>query len=117
MMMKLVAGACWMLASVCAGSHVAAAARDRDAPPETIGARAVRADDRGELGRASLLTRAAEAQPGHEAGSRKGSAENANVGPNTRHRLHSRRRPHMQAMPRRMSPRQMELRQQQERSQ
>jgi hypothetical protein len=45
-----------------------------------------------------------------------GSAKNTNAGLNRGQRLHSRRRPHMHAMPRGMSDRQMQLRQQQEKS-
>jgi hypothetical protein len=45
-----------------------------------------------------------------------GSAANTNAGSNRGPRLHSRRRPHMHAMPRGMSDRQKQLRQQQEKS-
>ena len=45
-----------------------------------------------------------------------GSAKNTNAGLHRGQRLHSRRRPHMHAMPRGMSDRQRQLRQQQEKS-
>jgi hypothetical protein len=54
------------------------------------------------------------ASPGATAGD--SSAKNTNAGSHRGQRLHSRRRPHMHAMPRGMSDRQRQLRQQQEKS-
>jgi hypothetical protein len=45
-----------------------------------------------------------------------GSAKNTNAGLSRRQKIHSRRRPHMHAMPRGMSDRQIQLRRQQEKA-
>ena len=105
--------ACLVGAFICAGLAAVAGARDLGARDEMTGADSFRDGARAARLQKSLQLLAAEGPGEHEATATNQFAENAKNGSNRPQTLRGRRRPHMHAMPRGQSERQIKLRQKQ----